>query len=59
MPLEKGSSKDVVRRNTEELVSSYRQKGSIGTSHPGSVSEAYKQAYAIAMSKAGRSRKKR
>lgn len=58
MPLLKGKSKSVISANIGELIHSFKQKGSIGTSHPGSILQAKKQAIAIAYSKAGKSKKK-
>ena len=59
MPLLKGKSKSVISSNIKEMVHSYKKKGSIGTSKPGSVGKAVKQAAAIAYAKAGRSRSKK
>lgn len=56
MPLQKGRSNKTVSTNVKELVHSYESKGSIGTSHPASKKAAVKQAVAIALKKAGRSR---
>jgi hypothetical protein len=56
MPLKKGSSQKTISRNIGELVSTYKQKGKIGTSKPKSKAAAVKQAAAIAYSKAGKSR---
>jgi hypothetical protein len=57
MPLKKGSSKSVVSSNIKTLVDEWQKDGSIGTSHPPSKQKAVKQAVAIALSKAGKSRK--
>jgi hypothetical protein len=56
MPLKTGKSRKTINSNTKELIESYQQKGSIGTSHPKTMSEAVKQAYAIANSQARRSK---
>ena len=56
MPLMKGSSKSVVSSNIKTLVDDWQQDGSIGTSHPPTKKKAVKQAIAIALSKAGKSR---
>ena len=57
MPLKRGSSQKTISANIGEMVGSYKKKGKIGTSKPGSVKEATKQAAAIAYAKAGKSRK--
>lgn len=56
MPLQKGRSNKTVSTNVKELVHSYESKGNIGASHPASKKAAVKQAVAIALKKAGRSR---
>lgn len=58
MPLKKGSSDETVSQNISELMGSYKEKGTIGTSTPASDKAAQKQAVAIALSKAGRKRKR-
>ena len=57
MPLKTGKSNKVVSTNISEMVRSYGKKGSIGASKPESKAKAIKQATAIALAKAGRSRK--
>ncbi len=57
MPLRKGSSQSVVSSNIKTLVDNWQQDGSIGASHPPTKKKAIKQAVAIALSKAGKSRK--
>ena len=57
MPLKKGRSDKVVSGNIGEMVRSFEKTGKIGTSKPKSKSKAVKQATAIALSEAGRSRK--
>lgn len=57
MPLKKGSSKLVVSSNIKTLVDDWKRDGAIGTSHPPTKKKAVKQAVAIALSKAGRSRR--
>jgi len=52
MPLKKGKSKKTISRNIGELIKSFKEKGSIGTSKPKSIEKAKKQAAAIAISKA-------
>ena len=56
MPLRKGSSQATVSSNIKTLLDEWQQDGSIGTSHPATKKKALKQAVAIALSKAGRSR---
>ena len=56
MPLKKGSSKSVVSSNIKTLVDDWKRDGSIGTNHPPTKKKAVKQAVAIALSKAGKSR---
>jgi len=50
MPLKKGKSKKVISQNIEEIMHSYHEKGTIGTSTPSSNGKAQKQAIAIALS---------
>ena len=57
MPLRKGSSDSVVSRNIKTLVHDWQKDGSIGTSHPRTKKKAIRQAVAIALTKAGKSRK--
>lgn len=57
MPLKSGSSKKVVSANIGELVSKFKKTGKIGTSEPGSMAAAQKQAAAIALSRARKSKK--
>jgi len=58
MPLKKGRSRKVVSENIKELVHSWEDKGKIGYSKPKTKKQAIKQAVAIAINKAGKSRKK-
>lgn len=58
MPLKKGKSQKVVSENISTLMHDYKSSGAIGTSHPSDAKAAQKQAIAIALSKAGKSRKK-
>jgi hypothetical protein len=58
MPLKSGKSKKVVSENISEVMRSYKKKGKIGTSRPKGKAKAQKQAVAIALSKAGLSKKK-
>lgn len=57
MPLKKGKSNKVVSTNVKEMMDTYKSSGAIGTSKPKSNKAAQKQAVAIALSKAGKSRK--
>lgn len=57
MPLKPGKSSKTVSSNISEMVRKYKKTGSIGTSKPASKGKAVKQAVAIALSKAGKSRK--
>ena len=50
MPLKKGKSKKIISENIEELMHSYHDKGTIGTSSPKTNEKAQKQAIAIAFS---------
>lgn len=56
MPLKKGSSRKTVSANIEEMVDEWKKDGAIGTSRPASKRKAVKQATAIALKKAGKSR---
>lgn len=56
MPLRKGSSQPVVSSNIKTLVDDWKKDGSIGTSHPSTKKKAIRQAVAIALDKAGKSR---
>ena len=58
MPLKKGAGQSVVSSNIKTLVDDWKKEdGSIGTSHPPTKKKAIKQAVAIALTKAGKSRK--
>ena len=56
MPLKKGSSQSAVSSNIKTLVDEWEKDGSIGTSHPPTKKKAIRQAVAIALAKAGKSR---
>ena len=58
MPLVKGKSDKAVSKNVSTLVGDFEKSGRIGTSKPASKAAATKQAVAIALRKAGRSKKK-
>ena len=57
MPLKRGSSDKTVGDNVKTLVHEYERDGTVGKSHPVSRKKAVKQAVAIALTKAGKSRK--
>jgi hypothetical protein len=59
MPLKKGKSNKVVSSNISEMMRKFKKSGKIGTSKPASKAKAQKQAVAIALSTAGKSRKKK
>lgn len=59
MPLKKGRSNKVVSGNISEIVRDYEKSGTIGTSKPKTKGKAVKQAVAIALSTAGKSKKMR
>ncbi len=56
MPLRKGSSHLIVSSNIKTRVDDWKMDGPIGTSHPQTKKKAIKQAVAIALTKAGKSR---
>lgn len=57
MPLSKSKSKKAIQSNVKELVHSYEKKGKIGTSKPASKKKAIKQAVAISLNTARKSKK--
>ena len=57
MPLKRGASPSVVSSNIKTLVDDWKKDGSIGTGHPPTKKKAIAQAVAIALTKAGKSRK--
>lgn len=59
MPLKKGTGQSVVSSNIKTLVDDWKKDGSIGASHPATRKKAIKQAVAIALAKAGKSRETR
>jgi hypothetical protein len=59
MPLKKGKSKKVISENIHEIMHSYHQTGTIGTSTPESNEKAQKQAIAIAFDMAKPEKKKK
>ena len=56
MSLTKGKSREAVGRNIKTLVHDWEKSGSIGASHPKSKKKAVKQAVAISLKKAGKSK---
>ena len=56
MPLKNGQSDDAVKSNIKTLVHEYEEDGTIGNSRPDSKKKAVKQAVAISLKKAGKSR---
>jgi len=56
MPLKAGSDKSTVSFNIRELIHSGKEKGHIGTGPPKSGEALQKQAVAIALKKAGKSK---
>lgn len=56
MPLKSGKSRDTVSQNIKTLVHDYEHKGRIGKTRPASKRKAIKQAVAISLKKAGKSR---
>lgn len=59
MPLKRGSSQTTVGTNVRKLMHEYDDDGTIGTSRPKSRKKAVKQAVAIALTKAGKSRRQK
>ncbi len=59
MPLKKGRSRKVISSNIEEIVRSWKKTGKIGNSKPKTKKQAVKQAVAIALNKAGVSKRGR
>jgi hypothetical protein len=58
MPLKRGKSDKVVSENIKELMDEYKHgDGKIGNNRPASAKKAQKMAVAIALRKAGKSRK--
>jgi hypothetical protein len=56
MPLKSGKSQEAVKSNIKKLVHEYEHDGMIGKSHPKDKKKAVKQAVAISLKKAGKSR---
>lgn len=58
MPLKKGKSRATIGGNIKTLVEEWKATGAIGTSRPKSKRKAIRQAVAIAMDTARKSRRK-
>jgi len=56
MPLVKGKSNKAVGKNIQTLVDDFQKSGRIGTSKPANKAAAVKQAMAIALRKAGKTK---
>jgi len=56
MPLKNGKSQDAVKGNIKKLVQEWEHDGTVGKSHPPTKEKAVKQAVAISLKKAGKSR---
>lgn len=56
MPLKSGKSQEAVKGNIKTLVHEWEERGTIGSSKPPSKKKAIKQAVAISLKKAGKSR---
>lgn len=57
MPLRKGASQSTVSSNIKTLMDNWKTDGAIGTSHPATKIKAIRQAVAISLATAGKSRK--
>jgi len=53
MPLQKGKSRKAISSNIHEMLHKFKQTGTIGNTHPGSMAKAREIASAAAYSKAG------
>ena len=58
MPLKKGKSQKTISANIKTEMEGYKKSGKIGKSKPKSEEKARKQAVAIALSKAGKTKRK-
>jgi hypothetical protein len=56
MPLKRGKSDETVKSNIKKLVHEYEKDGTVGNSHPKTKKKAVKQAVAISLKSAGKSR---
>ena len=59
MPLKEGKSRRTISGNIEKLVHEYDKEGHVANSRPASRKRAVKQAVAIALNKAGVSRRQK
>jgi hypothetical protein len=59
MPLKRGKSQETVKSNIKKLVHEYERDGTIGNSHPKDKKKAAKQAVAISLKAAGKSKYQR
>jgi len=59
LPLRRGSSREVISSNIEQLMRDYEETGKIGNVKPRNKRHAAKIASAIAYQKAGKSRKRK
>lgn len=56
MPLRKETSKAAVSSNVKTMIHEWEKDGKVGNSHPATKQKAVKQAVAISLKKAGKSR---
>jgi hypothetical protein len=56
MPTSRQKKHDEVGRNIEKIVDDWKQDGTIGNTHPKTKKKAVKQAVAISLKKAGKSK---
>jgi hypothetical protein len=59
MPLKSGSNQQTIKSNIKRLVHEYEEEGTISNSRPPSKQKAVKQAVAISLKKAGKSKYQR
>ncbi|HVL08010.1 MAG TPA: hypothetical protein VM512_02460 [Burkholderiaceae bacterium] len=59
MPLKEGKSRKTISSNIKKLVHEYDEQGHVANSRPASRKRAVKQAVAIALNKAGVSRRQK
>lgn len=56
MPLKSGRTRAAISHNIKEMIASWKQHGRIDNSHPRTKKKALKQAIAISLKKAGKSK---